>query len=82
MSDWVEITHIPALERYAPCVVYNEDEMALFYKSLPHHTYCKRSEKPAGSSKYKDRLPLLLVMKMDEYDHCKLSVIGNPKKDT
>ena len=55
------------------------DETALFYKSLPHRTYCFDGDKPAGSAKRKDRLTLLIITNMDGSDHRKLSVIGKSK---
>ena len=59
--------------------IYNGDETALFYKSLPHRTYCFDGDKPAGSAKRKDRLTLLIITNMDGSDHRKLSVIGKSK---
>ena len=59
--------------------IYNGDETALFYKSLPHRTYCFDGDKPAGSAKRKDRLTLLIITNMDGSDHRKLSVIGKAK---
>ena len=61
------------------CDIYNGDETALFYKSLPHRTYCFDGDKPAGSAKRKDRLTLLIITNMDGSDHRKLSVIGKSK---
>ena len=52
---------IPTLEGYFPSDIYNGDETALFYKSLPHKTYCHVDDKPAGSTKRKDRLTLLVL---------------------
>ena len=66
----------PTLARYSPNDIYNGDETALFYKSLPHRTYCFDGDKPAGSAKRKDRLTLLIITNMDGSDHRKLSVIG------
>ena len=60
--------------------MYNGDETALFYKCLPHRTYCFNGDKPADSAKRKDRLTLLLITNMDGSDHRKLSVIGKAKK--
>ena len=51
-------------------------ETALFYKSLPHRTYCFGSDKLTGSAKFKDRLTLLLITNMDGSNHSKLSIIG------
>ena len=59
--------------------IYNSDETALFYKSLPHRTYCHVDDKPSGSAKLKDRLTLLIITNMDGSDHRKLSVIGKDK---
>ena len=44
----------------------------LFYKSLPHRTYCFDGEKPASSAKRKDRLTLLIITNMGGSDHRKL----------
>ena len=70
---------IPPLEGYSPSDIYNGDETALFYKSLPHRTFCHVDDKPAGSTKCKDRLTLLIITNMDGSDHRKLSVIGKAK---
>ena len=51
----------------------------MFYKSLPHRTYCHVDNKPAGSTKHKDRLTWLIITNMDGSDHRKLSVIGKTK---
>ena len=58
---------------------HNGDETALFYKSLPHRTYCLHGDKPRGSAKCKNRLTLLIITNMDGSDHRKLSVIGKSK---
>ena len=79
MEEWKETVLYPTLEGYAPQDIYNGDETALFYKCLPHRTYCKAGEKPAGSAKRKDRLTLLIITNMDGSDHRKLSVIGKAK---
>ena len=41
---------LPTLTRYSPNDIYNGDETALFYKSLPHRTYCFDGDKPAGKT--------------------------------
>ena len=78
LETWKE-TVLPTLARYLPNDIYNGDETALFYRSLPHRTYCFDSDKPAGSAKCKDRLTLLIITNMDGSDHRKLSVIGKSK---
>ena len=79
MEEWPHTVLIPTLEGYSPSDIYNGDETALFYKSLPHRTYCCVDDKPAGSTKCKDRLTLLIIRNMDGSDHRKLSVIGKAK---
>ena len=79
MKEWTHTVLIPTLEGYSPSDIYNGDETALFYKSLPHRTYCCVDDKPAGSTKCKDRLTLLIITNMDGSDHRKLSVIGKAK---
>ena len=79
LETWKETVLLPTLARYSPNDIYNGDETALFYKSLPHRTYCFDSDKPAGSVKRKDRLTLLIITNMDGSDHRKLSVIGKSK---
>ena len=69
----------PPWQDILPNDIYNGDETALFYKSLPHRTYCFDGDKPAGSAKCKDRLTLLIITNMDGSDHRKLSVIGKSK---
>ena len=76
LEEWKETVLYHTLESYAPQDIYNGDETALFYKCLPQRTYCKAGEKPAGSTKHKDRLTLLIITNMDGSDHRKLSVIG------
>ena len=76
VEEWKETVLISTLEGYSPSDIYNSDETALFYKSLPHRTYCHTDEKLSGSAKYKDRLTLLIITNMDGSDHRKLSVIG------
>ena len=79
LEEWKETVLYPTLEAYGPQDIYNGNETALFYKCLPHRTYCKAGEKPAGSAKRKDRLTLLIITNMDGSDHRKLSVIGKAK---
>ena len=79
LETWKETVLVPTLARYSPNNIYNGDETALFYKSLPHRTYCFDGDKPAGSAKRKDRLTLLIITNMDGSDHRKLSVIGKSK---
>ena len=62
-----------------PSDIYNGAKTALFYKTLSHRTYCKPGEKPAGSTKYKDRLTLLIITNMNGSDYRKLSIIGKAK---
>ena len=79
LETWKETILIPTLASYAPQDIYNGDETALFYKSLPHRTYCYDGDKPAGSTKRKDRITLLMITNMDGSDHRKLAVIGKAK---
>ena len=79
MEEWTHTVLIPTLKGYSPSDIYNGDEAALFYKSLPHRTYCCVDDKPAGSTKRKDRLTLLIITNIDGSDHRKLSVIGKAK---
>ena len=79
LETWKETVLVPTLARYSPNDIYNGDETALFYKLLPHRTYCFDGDKPAGSAKCKDRLTLLIITNMDGSDHRKLSVIGKSK---
>ena len=79
LETWKETVLLPTLARYSPNDIYNGDKTALFYKSLPHRTYCFDGDKPAGSAKHKDRLTLLIITNMDGSDHRKLSVIGKSK---
>ena len=52
LEEWTHTVLIPTLEGYSPSDIYNGDETALFYKSLPHRTYCHVDDKPAGSTKH------------------------------
>ena len=79
LEEWTHTVLIPTLKGYSPSNIYNGDETALFYKSLPHRTYCHVDDKPAGSTKCKDRLTLLIITDMDGSDHRKLSVTGKAK---
>ena len=79
LETWKETVLLPTLARYSPNDIYNRDETALFYESLPHRTYCFDGDKPAVSAKRKDRLTLLIITNMDSSDHRKLSVIGKSK---
>ena len=79
LEEWKETVLIPKLKGYSPSDIYNGDETALFYKSLPHRTYCHADDKLSGSAKHKDRLTLLIITNMDGSDHRKLSVIGKVK---
>ena len=79
LETWKETVLLPTLSRYSPNDVYNGDETALFYKCLPHRTYCFNGNKPAGSAKRKDRLTLLMITNMDGSNHRKLAVIGKSK---
>ena len=78
LGTWKETVLVPTLARYPPNDIYNGDETALFYKSLPHRTYFD-GDKPEGSAKHKDRLTLLIITNMDGSDQRKLSVIGKSK---
>ena len=79
LETWKETVLVPTLARYSPNDIYNGDETALFYKLLPHRTYCFDGDKPAGSAKHKDRLTLLIITNIDGSDHRKLSVIDKSK---
>ena len=79
LEEWKETVLIPTLEGYSPSNIYNGDETALFYKSLPHRIYCHADDKPSGSAKCKDRLTLVIITKMDGSNHRKLSVKGKAK---
>ena len=79
LETWKETVLLPTLARYSSNDIYNGNETALFYKSLPHRTYCFDGDNPAGSAKCKDRLTLLIITNMDGSDHRKLSVIGKSK---
>ena len=79
LETWKETVLLPTLARYSPNYIYNGDETALFYKLLPHRTYCFDGDKPVGSAKWKDRLTLLIIINMDGSDHRRLSVIGKSK---
>ena len=79
LENWKESVLLPTLSRYSPNDIYNGDETALFYKCLPHRTYCFNRDKPAGSAKHKDRVTLLMITNMDGSDHRKLAVIGKAK---
>ena len=76
LEEWKETVLLPTLEGYSPSDIYNGDETALFYKSLPHRTYCHADDKPSGSAKCKDRLTLLIITNMNGSYHRKLSVMG------
>ena len=78
-KTWKETVLLPTLARYSVNDIYNGDETALFYKSLPHRMYCFDGDKPAGFVKHKDRLTLLIITNMDGSDHRTLSVIGKSK---
>ena len=79
LEEWTYTVLIPTLEGYSPSDIYNGDETTLFYKSLPHRTYCHVDDKAAGSTKHKDRLTLLIITNMDGSDHRKQSVIRKAK---
>ena len=79
LDEWKETVLIPTLETYSPSDIYNGNETALFYKCLPHRTYCNTGQEPADSVKCKDSPTLLIITNMDESDHRKLSVIGKAK---
>ena len=38
LETWKETVLVPTLARYSPNDIYNGEETALFYKSLPHRT--------------------------------------------
>ena len=68
LDDWVETVLMPTLVAYSPNDIYNGDETALFYKCLPHRTYCFGADKPAGSAKRKDRITLMMITNMSGSD--------------
>ena len=67
LEEWTHTILIPTLDGYLPSNICNGDETALFYKSLPHRIYCHVDDKPAGSTKRKDRLTLLVITNMDGF---------------
>lgn len=67
----------PHLASYAPRDIYNGDETALMYKTLPHRTYCFKEEHPEGFSKQRARVTIMQIVNMDGSDKRKLSVIGS-----
>ena len=79
LEEWKETVLFPALKAYAPKTYTMVMKQHYSNKVLPHRTYCKAGEKPAGSAKHKDRLTLLIITNMDGSDHRKLSVIGKAK---
>ena len=79
LKSWRTGKKVFSCQHYSPNDIYNGDETALFYKCLPHRTYCFNGDKPAGSAKCKDRLTLLMITNMDGSDHRKLAVIGKYK---
>ena len=79
LEEWKETVLLLTLESYSLSDIYNGDETALLYKSLPHRTYCHANDKPSGSAKCKDRPTLLIITNMDGSDHRKLSAIGKAK---
>ena len=48
LETWKETVLVPTLARYSLNDIYNGDETALLYKSLPHITYCFDGDKPAS----------------------------------
>ena len=78
LEEWKETVLIPILKG-SPSNIYNGDETPLFYKTLPHRTYCKPGEKSTSSSKHKDRLTLLIITNINGYNYRKLSVTRKAK---
>ena len=62
-----------------PQVIFTMVTRQLYSTNLFLRTYCYVYDKPAGSTKCKDRLTLLIITNMDGSDHRKLSVIGKAK---
>ena len=79
IDDWLENVLKPQMANYAPRDIYNADETALFYKTVPHRTYAHADEKMFGGGKNKDRLTLLMITNMDGSDKRKLTAIGRAK---
>ena len=79
LEEWKKTRLKEALECYRATDIYNGDETAIFYKCLPHRTYCFTTDKRAGSTKCKDRFTLMIITNMDGSDHRKLAVIGKAK---
>ena len=67
------------VEEWKETVLPTLEGNSLFYKSLPHRTYCCTDDKPSGSAKCKDRLTLPIITNNNGSDHRKLSVIGKAK---
>ena len=53
LEEWKETVLLPTLKGDSPSDIYSGDETALFYKSLPHRTYCHADDKPSGSKNIK-----------------------------
>lgn len=60
-NDWLQNILPAYLEEYPADAIYNADESALFFKTLPSGTLANKSEKISGKKLAKDRITLLFV---------------------
>jgi len=79
VNEW-KINLSELLEGYKPCDIFNADETALFYKCMPDKTLTFKNEKCNGGKHSKERLTLLLAVKMTGTDKLKPLIIGKSKK--
>lgn len=54
------------LARYSPSDIFNADEIGLYVRALPEHTYAFKSDKAKGAKTIKERFTILCCVSMDE----------------
>ena len=78
VDEWVE-SRIPLLcNEFPPTDIYNVDETAFFWKSMPDHTLAFRNEAVRGGKQSKERVTLLVGASMTG-EKLPLLIIGRSK---
>lgn len=79
-TDWKQTRLQCLLQKYAPCDIYNADEMGLFFKCLPDQTLCRKGERCIGGKLSKERITVMVCANMDGSHKLDLFVVGKSKR--
>ncbi|XP_064463461.1 tigger transposable element-derived protein 4-like [Ornithodoros turicata] len=80
VTNWQAMRLQTVLREYAPCDVYNADELGLFFKCLPSQTLCRRGERCTGGKLSKERVTVMVCSNMDGSHKTQLFVIRKVRR--